>query len=100
MLLEPSNRFTWKTKIKNFGYYKQVCITIKINLGFLDFLLDGNSLQRYFSSTQNDVESGLMLHWYIQVFEILGAYYTERSPTLTFQVNLKSILKIFNIWCI
>ena len=32
-----------------------------------DFLLDGNSLQRYFSSTQADVNSGLLLHWSVEI---------------------------------
>jgi len=66
----------------------------KPRLKTLEFLLDGNSLQRYFSSTQADIDTGIMLHWYIQVFEILGAYYTERSTNLTFE----EFKKFFTIW--
>ena len=51
----------------------------------VDFLMDGNSMQRYYSSTQAEMGNGLMMHWYIQLFDVIGSYYTERAPTLTFE---------------
>ena len=53
------------------------------------FIFNYSFLIRYYSSNQDNMNNGLMVHWYIQLFDTLNAYYTERSPSLTFEVKDK-----------
>ena len=54
-----------------------------LRLKNLDFLLDGHSIKRHYTSYQSDAENGFVKFAYNNLFDSLGAYYSSRSPQIT-----------------
>ena len=56
----------------------------------MEFLLDGHSIKKHYSSYQSDSDNGFVKYSYNNLFDSLGAYYSSRSPQIT--------LKEFQEW--